>query len=324
MRRRDFIAALGGAATLPLAARAQPSERRRVIGLLLPADDGSRQRGVLMALERLGYREGQYFTVEVRSAGGRLERLPSLAHELVRAGVEVIVALNTPGTQAAIDTKTKIPIVMALVGDPIGSGFVANLNRPGGTVTGASNAVGEIAGKRLALLKEAIPAIRRIAVFTHPHDPVRIPQLRQVEESSRVLDVEIKVFPVIDASDDIERTITAAVEWKADAVFRIAAQGAVIFAKLQADLLLRNRLPGMFTNRIDVEHGGLMSYVADFSEHWNQVADYVDRILKGASPGEIPVAMPTRFQFVLNLKTARTLGLTIPPGVLAIADEVVE
>ena len=196
MKRRDFIAALGGAATLPLAARAQPSERRRVIGLLLPADDGSRQRGVLMALERLGYREGRYFTVEVRSAGGRLERLPSLAHELVRAGVEVIVAFNTPGTQAAIDTKTKIPIVMALVGDPIGSGFVANLNRPGGTVTGAANAVGEIAGKRLALLKEAIPAIRRIAVFTHPHDPVRIPQLRQVEESSRVLDVEIKVcFP---------------------------------------------------------------------------------------------------------------------------------
>ena len=125
-------------------------------------------------------------------------------------------------------------------------------------------------------------------IWSRPaHDPVRIPQLRQVEESSRVLDVEIKVFPVIDASDDIERTITAAVEWKADAVFRIAAQGAVIFAKLQADLLLRNRLPGMFINRIDVEHGGLMSYVADFSEHWNQVADYVDRILKGASPGEL-------------------------------------
>jgi putative tryptophan/tyrosine transport system substrate-binding protein len=325
MRRRAFLAGLGGAVlATPLAVRAQQGERRRVIGLLLPADDGSRRRGLLTGLERLGYREGQNFTLEVRSADGKLDRLPSLAGELVRAGVDVIVALNTPGTQAAIDTKTQIPIVMALVGDPVGSGFVANLNRPGGSVTGASNAVGEIAGKRFAVLKQAIPAARRIAVFTHPDDPVRIPQLRQVEEASRALAVETKVFPVVDASDDIERTIAAAVEWKADAVFRIAAQGAVIFAKLQADLLLRNRLPGMFTNRIDVEHGGLMSYVADFSEHWNQVAGYVDRILKGANPGELPVVLPAKFQFVLNLKTARALGLTIPPGVLAIADEVIE
>ena len=325
MKRREFITGLGAVAVAwPLAVRAQQGERRRVIGLLLPADDGSRLRGLLTGLERLGYREGQNFTLEVRSADGKLDRLPSLAGELVHAGVDVIVALNTPGTQAAIDTKTKIPIVMALIGDPVGSGFVANLNRPGGSVTGASNAVGEIAGKRFAVLKQAIPAAQRIAVFTHPDDPVRIPQLRQVEEASRALAVETKVFPVVDASDNIERTIAAAVEWKADAVFRIAAQGAVIFAKLQADLLLRNRLPGMFTNRIDVEHGGLMSYVADFSEHWNQVAGYVDRILKGAAPGELPVALPTKFQFVLNLKTARALGLTIPPGVLAIVDEVIE
>ena len=129
---------------------------------------------------------------------------------------------------------------------------------------------------------------------------------------------------MIESRDDIERAIAAAVEWKADAVFRILAQAAVPFSKIQADLLLQNRLPGMLATRIDVENGGLMSYYADVSEHWNQVASYVDRILKGANPGDLPVTMPTKFQFMLNLKTARMLGLTIPPGVLAIADEVIE
>lgn len=324
LRRRDLITVIGGAAAWPLAARAQQGERRRVIGLLMPSDDGSRQSGLLMGLERLGYHAGQNFTLEVRSADGRLDRLPLLAGELVRAGVEVIVALNTPGTQAAIDMKTRIPVLMALVGDPVGSGFVPNLNRPGGLVTGVSNAAGEIAGKRLSLLKQAIPAARRIAVFTHPDDPVRIPQLRQLEESSRALDIETKVWPVVESSSDIEHAIAAAVEWKADAVFRILAQSAIVFAKLQADLLLQYRLPAMLTNRIDVQHGGLMCYYADVSEHWNQVASYVDRILRGDSPGELPVAMPTKFHFVLNLKTARTLDLMIPPGVLAIADEVIE
>ena len=328
MRRREFLGLVGGAVvtplTLPLAADAQQSERVRVVGLLTPSDAEGRRRALLQGLEKLGYREGQNIALEVRSADGKLERLPSLAGELVSAGIDVMVTMQTPGTQAAIDTRTKIPIVMALVGDPVGSGFVPNLNRPGGSVTGVSNAAGEIAGKRLAVLKQALPAARRIAVFTHPNDPIRIPQLRQVEEASGTLGVETKVFPVVKSRDDIERAIAAAVEWKADAVFRILAQAAVPFSKLQADLLLQNRLPGMLAVRIDVENGGLMSYYADVSEHWNQVASYVDRILKGAAPGELPVILPTKFQLVLNLKTARTLGLTLPPGVLAIADEVFE
>jgi len=324
MRRRDFIAGLGGTAALPFAARAQQSERPRLVGLLTPSDPDGRRRALLQGLEKLGYREGQNIALEVRSADGKLERLPSLATELVHTGAEVIVTLQTPGTQAAIDAKTKIPIVMALVGDPVGSGFVPNLNRPGGSVTGVSNAAGHIAGKRLAILKQALPAARRIAVFTHPDDPIRIPQLREVEEASGTLGVETKVFPVVESRDDIERAIAAAVEWKADAVFRILAQAGVPFAKFQAESLLRHRLPGMLATRIDVENGGLMSYYADPSEHWNQVAGYVDRILKGANPGDLPVALPTRFQFVLNLKTAQTLGLAIPPGVLAIADEVIE
>ena len=328
MRRRDFLSVVGGAVVIPLTlppvARAQQGERVRVVGLLTPSDPDGRRRALLQGLEKLGYREGQNIALEVRSADGKLERLPSLATELVHTGAELIVTLQTPGTQAAIDARTKIPIVMALVGDPVGSRFVPNLNRPGGSVTGVSNAAGEIAGKRLAVLKQAIPAARRIAVFTHPSDPIRIPQLRQVEETSGTLGVETKVFSVIESREDIASAIAAAVEWKADAVFRILAQSAVPFSKFQADLLLQNCLPGMLAYRIDVENGGLMSYYADLSEHWNQVAGYVDRILKGANPGDLPVALPTKFQFVLNLKTARTLGLTIPPGVLAIADDVIE
>lgn len=325
MKRREFLGVLGSAvAVWPLAARAQQVERVRIVGLLTPSDPEGRRRALLPSLEKLGYREGQSIALEVRSADGKLERLPSLASDLVRASVDVIVTLNTPGTQAAIDTKTKIPIVMALVGDPVGSGFVQNLNRPGGSVTGVSNAAGHIAGKRLAVLKQALPAAGRIAIFTHPDDPVRIPQLRQVEEVSSTLGVVTKVFPVIESRDDIERAITAAAEWKADAVFRILAQTGVHLAKFQAEALLRHGLPSMVANRIDVENGGLMSYFADLSEHWNQVADYVDRILKGATPGDLPVALPTKFQFVLNLKTARALGLTLPPGVLSIADEVIE
>ena len=238
MRRREFLGLVGGAVvtplTLPPAADAQQSERVRVVGLLTPSDAEGRRRALLQGLEKLGYREGQNIALEVRSADGKLERLPSLAGELVSAGTDVMVTMQTPGTQAAIDTRTKIPIVMALVGDPVGSGFVPNLNRPGGSVTGVSNAAGEIAGKRLAVLKQALPAARRIAVFTHPNDPIRIPQPRQVEEASGTLGVETKVFPVVELRDDIERAIAAAVEWKADAVFRILANG-VPFAKFQAD-----------------------------------------------------------------------------------------
>jgi putative ABC transport system substrate-binding protein len=328
MRRREFLGVLSGSLMSPLVlppvAGAQQRERVRVVGLLTPSDSDGRRRALLPALEKLGYREGGNLLLEVRSADGKLDRLQGLAAELVRSGVDVIVTVTTPGTQAAIDTATKVPIVMALVGDPVGSGFVPNLNRPGGSVTGVSNASGETAGKRLAILKQAVPAARRIAVFTHPDDPVRIQQLRQVEESSGILGIETKVFSVIESRDDIERAIAAAVEWKADAVFRILAQTGVSWSRLQAELLLRHRLPGMLATRGDVENGGLMCYFADLSEHWNQVAAYVNRILKGAAPGDLPVAMPTKFQFLLNLKTAQAIGLTIPPDVLTLADEVIE
>jgi putative ABC transport system substrate-binding protein len=324
LRRREVIALLGGAAAWPLAASAQQSERIRRIGMLTPSDAAGRRGALVAALDGLGYREGQNLVLEVRSADGRLDRLPALAEELTRAGVEVIVAVNTPGTQAAIASGTKIPIVMALVGDPVGSGFVPNLNRPGGTVTGVSNAAGQIAGKRLALLKSAIPAARRIAVFTHAGDPVSAVQVREVEAAAGTLGVELKVFPVVESRDDIERAVAAAIDWRAQAVFRILAQPAPGLSRFQAELLLRHRLPAMLANPLDVQNGGLMCYFADLSEHWRHVADYVDRILKGAVPGDLPIMLPTKFQLVLNLRTARALGHEFPPSILALADKVIE
>jgi putative tryptophan/tyrosine transport system substrate-binding protein len=201
MRRRDFIKVIvGTGAAWPLAARAQQPERMRRsgirrVGLLTSSDAAGRRGSLVQALESLGYREGQNLVLELRSADGRLDRLPALAEELTRVGIEIIVTVTSPSTQAAIATGTKIPIVMALVGDPVGTGFVQSLNRPGGTVTGVSNASGELAAKRLGLLKEAIPAARRIAVFTHPDDPVAAVQIRQVETAAAHSASSSRSFP---------------------------------------------------------------------------------------------------------------------------------
>lgn len=327
MRRRGFTRLVAGlGAAWPIAARAQSSDRMhrgtRRVGLL--TSTATSVRPLTQALEGLGYREGQNLALEVRSADGRLDRLPGLAAELVAGAVEVIVSVNTPGTQAAIATGTKIPIVMALVGDPVGSGFVQSLNRPGGTVTGMSNAAGELAGKRLGLLKDAIPAARRIAVFTHPSDPVAVIQLRQIEAAAGRLGVELKIIPVVASREDIERAMAAAVDWRADAMIRIQAQTAPELGKFQADLLLKNRLPAMVGTRLEVEAGGLMTYYIDVTEHWADVARYVDRILRGAAPGDLPVMQPTRFQLIVNLKTAKALGLVLPSSFLARADELIE
>ena len=326
LQRRAFITLLGGAAAWTVAgpARSQPAAKASRVGLLTSSDAAGRRAALVPALEAFGYREGQNLVLEERSADGRLELLPSLVEELIRAGVEVIVAVNSPGTQAAIASGTKIPIVMALVGDPVGTGFVPNLHRPGGTVTGVSNAAGHIAGKRLGLLKTAIPAARRIAVLTHAGDPVSAVQVREIEAVTGTLGVELKVFPVVESRDDIERVLAAAVDWRAQAVFRVLAQTAPGLSRFQADLLLKYRLPAMLATRFDVQNGGLMCYYADVPEQWKHVADYVDRILKGAVPGDLPIVLPTKFQLVLNGKTARALGHEFPPSILALADEVIE
>ena len=326
MKRREFITLLGGAAawTVVDPALSQPAAKASRVGLLTPSDAAGRRAALVPALGALGYREGQNLVLEVRSAEGRLEQLPALTEELISAGVEVIVAVNSPGTQAAIASRTKIPIVMALVGDPVGTGFVPTLNRPGGTITGVSNASALTAARRLELLKNAIPAARRIAVFTHAGDPVSAVQVRDAEAAAGPLDVELKVFPVVESAEAIEGAVAAAIDWRAQAVFRILAQAAPEFSRFQAELLLRHRLPAMLAIRPDVQNGGLMCYYADPSEHWRHVADYIDRILKGAVPGDLPIMMPTKFQLVLNLKTARALGLELSSSILALADEVIE
>jgi putative tryptophan/tyrosine transport system substrate-binding protein len=198
------------------------------------------------------------------------------------------------------------------------------LSRPGGTVTGVSNAAGHTAAKRLELLKNVIPAAQRIAVFTHAGDPISAIQVRDAEAAAGPLGVELKVFPVVESQQAIEDTMAAAIGWRAQAVFRILAQTAPSLSAFQAELLLKHRMPAMLATRFDVQNGGLMCYYADIPEQWKHVADYVDRILKGAAPGDLPIILPTRFQFVLNLKTARALQLEVPPSILALADEVIE
>lgn len=326
MRRRDFLGILGAAAAGAEidTALSQPAAKVGRVGLVTSSDAAGRRAALVSALEALGYREGQNLVLEVRSANGRLGELSRLVEDLVHANVEVIVAVNSPSTRAAIASGTKIPIVMALVGDPVGIGFVPNLNRPGGTVTGVSNAAGLTAAKRLDLLKAAIPSARRIAVFTHAEDPISAVQVRELEAASGPLGVELKVFPVIESQEAIEGAVAAAVGWRAQAVFRILAQTAPELSKFQAELLLKHSMPAMLATRLDVQNGGLMCYYADVSEHWKHVADYVDRILNGGVPGDLPIVPPTKFQLVLNLRTARTLALQVPSAVLALADEVIE
>jgi putative ABC transport system substrate-binding protein len=240
----------------------------------------------------------------------------------VAARPDVIVALNTPGARAAIDATRQIPIVITSVGDPVGSGFVPNLARPGGNVTGVSNMVAELASKRLALLKEAVPRARRIAVMFNPDDPVTVPQLRDAARAGPALKVETRVFPV-KAIEDLPETFKQMLAWRADAALWILGQQQAFQAR-SIELAANHRLPLMVAAPRNVEAGGLISYTFDPVELFSRTAVVVDRILKGAKPGDLPIEQPTKFELTINLKTARALGIAIPLPLLSQADRVIE
>ncbi len=318
-----FIAAVIFAVSLH--AVAQPSEQPvRSVGLLVPSrlELLPEYPTFVEALRALGYREGVNLHLVAREADNKLERLPILARELVNSRVDVIVAFNTPGARAAIDATRQVPIVMTQVGDPLGSGFVTSLARPGGNVTGVSNMIADLASKRLALLKEAIPSGKRIAVIFNSGDPITAPQVRDVESSAPKLAVEVRLFPVRDLKD-LPETFTQMLAWKANAVLWLAGQQHV-FQAMNIKLASQHRLPVMVVNTGDVLAGGLISYSPDNAEVLRRTAAQVDRILKGAKPGDLPVEQPTRFVLAVNMKTARTLGLTITATILLRADRVVE
>lgn len=265
-------------------------------------------------LRQLGYRDGETVRILLRSADGKQNRLPALAAELVAAKPDVILAINTPGVHAAIHATKRIPIVMVAVGDPVGSGFVVNLARPGGNVTGLSNMIAQLAPKRLAILKEVVPAATRIAVLFNPEDPITKPQLRDAERIAPALKVEIRFFPVKTATV-LPETFKQMLVWRADAAVWLLGQHHA-FQTRSIELAAEHRLPLMVAFPQNVEAGGLMSYTSDSLEVYGRAATYVDRILKGARPGDLPVEQPTKFELSVNLGTAKSLGLTIPSSVL--------
>jgi putative ABC transport system substrate-binding protein len=322
-RRRFLLTSLAGTfASLagPLAVEAQHAgQRLPTVGVLTP-QRLQQQAGYptfLETLRRLGYQEGANLRVVVRSADGKLDRLPALA-----VGPDVLVALNTPGARAAIAATKQIPIVISSVGDPVGSGFVPNLARPGGNVTGVSSMGAELASKRLALLREAVPRAARIAAMFNPDDPVTGPQLRDAERAAPALNVEIRLFPV-KAIEDLPATFKQIVAWRADAALWILGQEQAFQAR-GIELAASHRLPLMVATPRNVEAGGLISYNSDPVAVYERTAVVVDRVLKGAKPGNLPIEQPTKFALVINLKTAKALGLTIPPSLLARADQVIE
>ena len=274
-------------------------------------------------LRELGYIEGKNIVIEWRSSEGKADRLPALAAELVRLKVDVIVTSGPVATRAAKEATTTIPIVMAQDIDPVGSGFVASLARPGGNITGLSTLRPEIGGKRLELLKEIVPRLSRVAVLGTSTQPGYAQQLREVELAAGAFGVKLQYLDVL-SPKDIETAFRAADKGRADAVLMLVAGVVAGDHRTEiAELAVKSRLPAIYDRRAFVDDGGLMSYGTNFADLSRRAAVYVDQIVKGAKPAELPVEQPTKFELVINLKTAKALRLTIPPEVLMRADKVI-
>ena len=283
-----------------------------------PAWDAFRE-----AMKEFGYIEGKSVIYEYRSAEGAVDRLPRLAEELIKAPVKVMVVANTPGNLAAKKATRTIPIVMVAVGDPIRVGLVSNLGRPGGNITGFTNLTGEIAAKRLQLLKEAVPTAARIGVIGNPADPVALVQIQDTEAAARDLKVQLRVFTVTDAAQ-LEAAFDAARNWHAQALLRLTDPATGSLLPRTIELAVKHRLPMMSAFRADAEAGALIAYGADPFWSYKRAAGYVDRILKGAKPGDLPIQLPTELELVVNLRTAEALNIKLPPSIRQRANKVIE
>jgi len=324
MNRRELIARVaGGLAAWPLAARAQ-QPKRPVIGVLgtaTPATWAPWTAAFVQRLRELDWIDGRNVTIELRWAEGRRERFAEIAAEFVRAKVDVIVT-SGGGVAAAKRATSVIPIVFTLANDPLGSGMVASLARPGGNVTGLSAQSTDLLGKRVELLREVVPGLCRLAVMGNSGNPNIALEIGEVQAVARTLDLEVGTFEIRRA-EDIAPAFEAFKD-HAEAAY-VSPDPLVIANRIRINTLaIAARLPTMFSQREHVETGGLMSYGADIPDQFRRAADLVDKILRGAKPGDLPVEQPTKFNLVVNLTTAKALGLTIPPSLLATADEVIE
>ena len=329
-RRRVLLTALRGAfaaLAAPLGAAGQPRDKVWRIGHLGGASSAAIApwlETLRRALEELGWREGQNITIENRSVEGRFERLPEAAAELVRLPVDLIIAGTTPAAQAARQATTTIPIVTTVVSDPVGSGLVASLARPGGNVTGLTLLAGvEIVGKYLELLKAAVPVLSRLAVLWNPAQTAHPPLIRQAEAAARSIGCQLRLVAARSPAELDGAFVTMGQE-RADALLVLADPMFFQQRARLANLAEKNRLPAMYGLREHVEAGGLMTYAASIHDLYRRAALYVDKIFKGARPADLPVEQPTKFELVINLKTAKALGLTIPPSLLARADQLIE
>jgi putative ABC transport system substrate-binding protein len=282
----------------------------------------SRVEAFRRGLRELGYVEGKNIVIEYRYANGKLDHLPSLAGELVRLRVAIIVTGGSASTRAAKEATATIPIVMTQDPDPVGNGFIARLARPGVNITGLSNLVSDLTGKRLELLKEIIPKLTRVAVLGFSTEPGNLQQLREAETSAQVFRLKLQHLDVLHPQD-IESAFSAASKGRAEAVLVLAGSVFNSHRVQIAELAVKSRLPAMYINPTYVEDGGLISYGASITDLYRRAATYVDKILKGARPADLPVEQPQKFELVINLKAAKQIGLTIPPNVLARADKVI-
>jgi putative ABC transport system substrate-binding protein len=329
MKRRAFITLLGGAASWPLAARAQQAGRVPRIGTLVPGPSDV-SAAILNAfqqgLHEAGYTEGQTIAIERRFADWKLDRLPELAADLVRRQVDVIVALSTPPGRAAKQATSTIPVVVGGMADPVGDGLVASLARPGGNVTGTTFLGPELIAKRLGLLKEAVPAASRVAVLWHPgvySERTMAEMLTETEAAARTLGVQLQLLAAR-GPEDFDAAFSAINRDRPDALLVFPSPMLYLEHRRIVDFAAASRLPAIYAAKEFVDAGGLMSYGVNLPDLFRRTATYVDKILKGAKPADLPVEQPTKFEFVINLKTATALGFDVPPTLLARTDEVIE
>ncbi len=327
MRRREFITLLGLAASLPLAARAQ-KDGVRLVGMLWagPEQDPrivKSNAAFLDRLRELGYIDGKTIQIHWRYAGGVVDRLPGLARELVALKVDVIVAVAVASSLAARDATATIPIVMVHAGNPIGAGLIKSLSQPGGNVTGMTSMLSDLGSKQIEVLHQMVPSARRIALLSNPSNAGTAPWLRSAADAAQRFGLELVAVDVIAPKDfqpafaRIEQSQAEALLVGGEPLTLSNREAVIVFAA-------RQRLPALYTIGNMVRDGGLMSYSINFDVHYPRAADYVNKILKGTSPTELPVEQPVGFELLVNLKTARALNLELQPSLLAIADEVIE
>ena len=329
MIRRRILIALG---TTPLCAwlnrahaqSASPIKRIGIIGAGSRESTRHQFAAFEVGLRELGYLDGKNVVLEYRFADGKFDRLPSLAAEFVRRQPNVLLVQSTPAVTAAKAATSEIPIVMVSVADPVGAGLVSNLARPGKNITGITNITAELAGKRLSILKEIMPRLSRVAVIINPDDPNARLQMTNAEEAAKSLGIQLRPVLALRNADDLAGVFAAAVKVRTEAAIRMVDPLGALLRKRFVDLAAKYRLPVIYPFGEDTEAGGLISYGTNLPEQYRRAAIYVDKILKGTKPGDLPVEQPTRFELVINGKTANALGLTIPQSLLVSAAKVIE